>query len=449
MAGATAVYNGTTLDCVTWTESFEPVIEEGALIRYQRSFTFSGRLLYSNYSAYSTGIAAVVTSYSTAGQTLTIVDPSSNTMRSFGASDCVDDGPHCTFEFRDPLGYGFWVDVTCTGGVAPAGSGTIADTYEDRYSYDEQNVCTLTRTGTRRVTTAITDVPAALDAVDPDPGDGWELTGREGTLDEDAKELSYSITYREVFEEVPSGFKTFEYSLSTAKDGYQHAITLSASGGIDMNNKGDIENMADTLESWAKGKIPDGAKITSITPVEDKRAGTCSITVSAISAVAGDVVEASEQRTTTKNADYVIRKRAGGGGSWIVDLGDADEVYSVSGHKVGLSAYPKVSVTGRSRSETYSDPVKGPDGEMLYRVDYSYSTPLVGGGPSGGNAVGGGGAGAGAGSSGGSSGGAQPPRGTGAGFTIGNVSGFSSGAISGAVGNIAGERSGFASFGLT
>ena len=456
MADAYATYAGTTFSTITWTERHDPVIESGATTGYTRTYAFSSRFLYANYSAYSTGIAAVTTSLTTPAGTLLIKDPSDNQLRSFAASDCADDGPHVKFSIRDVLGYGFWVDVEISGGLPPAGSGTTVDQYEDKWEFDTQGAGTYTRTGTKRSSTAYTSIAAALTAAAPSPDNTWELDAKDGTLDEDMKELKYAFRYKQYFETIPSAFKEFSYSMSHGRDGRKDDIRLTASGGVDYANKSSIESMAETLESWAKGKIPKDAKISSISPVENKRDGTCSITIEAVAGIGGDVLEEGESRTTTRNADYVIRKRAGGGGAWIVDLGDRDDVYEVSGYKIGLNNYPAVSVSGRSQRETYHDPVKGPDGELIYRVDYSYSTPLVGAGFGGGqNAQGGGGGGGGGAAGGGTSG--SVPTGTGGGFGVnngsngglwGNQSGFSTGGlVSGAAGGISGTRSGFATFG--
>lgn len=398
-SGCNALYNSETFDYVQPVEKWEPVFVGGEIERYNRTVTFSAWRNYANYSAYNTGKTNLETRLTEPGQTLAVVDTSSNSLISFAAADCIGDGPNVRYSIRDAQGYSFWVDVEVTGGVEPAGgAGTPVDTYTDKYEYDQQGRITYTRSGTQRVASAYADIDTAMGIVDPAPSGDWEYLSKDGTFDEDGKMLTYTWKYIEYFEELPNQFKSLEATMSHSKDGRADEIVFTATVGVDFDD-GDVDGLEDALYDWAKEQLPEDAKILSYTPRLDKRNGQCSISVRAAATISGDYYEFSETRSVSRNEVFVIRSKLGGGGIWKQRTGDPITVQTVSGRIVGLNSYPPIPSPWDHLDYSRISPHRGPEGDLLFPIVYSNEKILIsdtpmgpgGGGPGGGGGGGGGG----------------------------------------------------------
>ena len=380
-SGCYASYNSLTLDYVQPTINQDPVLDtDGALTHYAKTISFRAFFSYATYAAWNTGRNAIDTALKVDGQTLTITDPSSNTLWSFGASDCIGDGPIVKYSYVDSHGYTFWVNVEVTGGIPPGGSGTTVTTYEDKYAYNKLDRVTYTRTGTMRSSTAYASSDAAMTASDPSPGSTWEYVSKEGTLDKDAKELKYTWVYIEAYETLPSEFASLEYTLSHTQDGKRKDVTLSASAGVDFDGA-NVDGLRDKLRDWGKGKLPDGARISALSTTLDKRNGSCTLDIAATAPVSGDIVASTQTSTIDRTEDFVIRRRLGGGGSWKQRTGDPITVERISGTAVGLTGYPPGLQGDWDRlSNTKGAPTSGPEGQLLYPISYSAERTIVSGG---------------------------------------------------------------------
>jgi len=348
-------------------------------------------------------MTALKSAMTTPGQTLKVYDSAANEMISFANSDCIGDGPDLRFEIRDAHGYGFYVDVEVTGGVEPSGgAGTPVDTYKDKYECDQQGRYTYTRSGTQRVTSAYSDIDAALELVDPDPSGDWEYVSKDGELDEDGKMLTYEWKYIEYFEKKPTQFASLVYSISHSKDGRADEILFTASAGIEKEG-GDIDGLPDALYDWGKEQLPEDAQIIEYTPVLDKRNGQCSITIRAAATISGDYYEFSETRSISRNNMFVLRGKLGGGGMWKQKVGDPVTTQTVSARIVGLNGYPPIPSPWDHLDYSYISPHKGPEGDLLFPIVYSNEKILISDTPMGPGGSGPGGGGGGAGGGGGGS----------------------------------------------
>jgi hypothetical protein len=425
-----AQYGTQVFDYTHLTTRSAAVMAGSAVERYDREYEFTSHFTYATIGAYQTGRAAIQTALETPGSDFSYQDPSDNAIEELAAADCIGDGPIPQYEIMNEHGLTFDVHVVIRGGVEPqGGGGTPTDTYEDRYRAGQNGRWTWTRTGTLRSSTAFDDQDDAEDTADPSPSaSSWEFVQKEIKLDEDKKGVNYIFEYVEPFERLPGNLKSWDYQISESKNGLRNDITITGTGGVGYDGK-KVDGLPATVIKEAKTKLPKGAKVSNISTRLDKRNGTCSFTLTAVKAEGGDLVEFEMVSTTRKDEDYRIIKRLGGGGHWTQKMGDDDIVQIKRGYKIGLKGYPSVSEFGQHIQTDKHSPFEGPDGKMLYRIDF-YGEKRGAKGPAGGGGGGGGGGGAGGGSNSATGGGGGST--SGGTITVGPISGFSTFGLSGA-----------------
>lgn len=447
--GMQAIYNGYTLENVELeTFSKEPQFTEaGTLESYNVTITVKGYVKNATAAAHAVSTTAIALALEKPKQDFYLKDAEGtpNTLYSLTPAMCLSgSGPVLKYEISDGNGFNFWLTITATGNIPPGGSGsTLVDDYKDRYTKDSTGIRTWTRTGTMRNSSAWADEAAAFTSTDPAPSASlWEFVDSDGELDSDKKLFEYSFTYQQFWKKRPSYFKKFGYTVSTSEDGRRKDIHLSATVAPEFISSGqentDLEKQA---RDWARDEIPDDAIIRTIESSVSPRTGECTVGIHAIAAYNGDVIEWTQSVNRQGEVPYVIHVPLDGSAPWTVFTGGKVEETSVSGRIVGLRSYhdgdiPK-PLNAYGWSTTRHDPELGPDGNLVYAVDYSYRVPenidVGGGGDSGGS-------GGGASGRSGRSGAWNPsqPRNV---LTFGEIGGFTTGGlVQGAVGGLFGTN---------
>jgi len=376
-------YNSLTIEYCNINVDHSPrFTSAGSLESYDYSYRVSAWMRYSSTSTMVTGIAAIRTALNTPKKDLVIYDTAGVTAYSFGATDCNGDGPYVKYSFPETAGNSFRLDMEFSGNVPPGGSGTgIVDDYSDDYSADATGRYTWTRTGTRRNSSAWTDQDDALDDADPDPSAStWEFVSKTGKLDKDLKKLEYTFVYQEFWEKQSAEWKESNYSISVNRTGLLDELTLSGSVSPTFLIGG-AESLESRAISWAEGKVPNGYIITQKNTSLDKRAGSCSVSLTGIKAgpqSSGGVVEISETNTTNSHTPFVIH-RPMNGDTPKADIVGADIIERrVSGRQVGLGGYPDISTSSFpseawDKEITREEPQTTEGGRVLWPISYSYS----------------------------------------------------------------------------
>ena len=437
-------YNSLTVEYCNVSVDHSPrFTSAGSLESYDYSYRVSAWMRYTSTANMVTAIAAIRTALNTQKKDLVIYDTAGVTAYSFGASDCNGDGPYVKYSFPETAGNSFRLDMEFSGNVPPGGSGTdIVDDYSDDYSADATGRYTWTRTGTRRNSSAWTDQDDALDDADPAPSEStWEFVSKTGKLDEDLKKLEYTFVYQEFWEKQSAEWKESDYTINITRNGATDDITFS--GTVKPSFAiGGAESLEDRAISWAEGKMPSGATITNIGTSLDKRAGSCAVSMTAIRATTGDLVEETYSDTTNSHTPFVIHRPLNGGTPKADICGAPIIERHVRGRLVGLTGYPDASIPDDAwdSEKTKENPQMTVSGGILFPMSYSYSVYLNvdmnSGGGGGGGGAGGGGIG----------GGGQPAGGGGLSVKLDDL--WNGGLINAVAGGIAGTRKNFATKGL-